>query len=215
MQIFPSILNASFAALQQEIDSLRSADRLHLDVMDGQYVPSISFGPQMLSGCHFPLPIEVHLMTQSPLQQLDACLQAGAVRVYMHAEVLMTEARMLDALYQTEQSGAESGIVLDLQTSAEELSDAVLTRADAVLLMSVQAGAGGQVFDATALEKAQLLRQRGYTGQIVLDGGVTRHVLTTHDCRMVDGCVVGSALTSLSHSGRGQMIAELQKLYTC
>ena len=176
IKIAPSILSADFSALGRDIRALEDwkADWIHFDVMDGHFVPNLSFGPIVCSAIR-PLtkkPIDVHLMVNDPTRFFDWFIKAGADVVTFHAEA---EPHMHRALQQLHENGLKAGVVLNPGTPAVAVRE-VLPYCDLVLVMSVNPGFGGQKFIPESLEKIAELRQmidaRGLATEIEVDGGI-------------------------------------------
>jgi ribulose-phosphate 3-epimerase len=176
IEIAPSILASNFAKLGEDIRAveLGGADLLHLDVMDGHFVPNISIGLPVVASLHKAtrLPLEAHLMIERPEEYIERFVQAGASRVLIHQEATVHLDR---ALTMIRELGAQAGAVINPATPVATLTD-VLDKVDTVLVMSVNPGFGGQKFIPGAFEKIrQLNRWRAqYNGgfRIEVDGGV-------------------------------------------
>ncbi len=209
MQVAPSILNADFGNLQSEINSLRAAKRLHLDIMDFRYVPNFSFGASILSNLNFPIPFEAHLMTDSPENFFAGFKALGAMGITFHIENT-GRAKALELLRFLKKEEIKAGICIDGFTSPDFLNDEILKVADQVLVMSVKAGFGGQVFMPESLEKAKQLRKRGFAGEIEIDGGVNDQNWSDIKAAGVDIAVVGSFLMKKSIGEREAVINALQ-----
>ena len=174
IKIAPSLLSADFGHLEAEIDAVTSggADLLHLDVMDGHFVPNITFGPFITAAIRrlTKLPLDVHLMIADPLTYGPQFAEAGADLVTFHVEVDHDPADVFDAI---EAKGAKAGMVVNPDTDIRRL-DPWLERCEMVLIMSVFPGFGGQRFIPEVLEKVTYLRQEvGFTNDIEMDGGVS------------------------------------------
>ena len=176
IKIAPSILAADFANLGRDVQSLTNwgADWVHFDVMDGHFVPNLSFGPPILSAIRplTKLPIDAHLMVEDPARFIPWFLQAGADIITIHVEA---EKHLHRALQQIHEAGRKAGVVLNPGTPAVA-AKVVLPYCDLVLVMSVNPGYGGQKFIPESLEKIAELRQmidaRGLTTDIEVDGGI-------------------------------------------
>jgi len=175
IKIAPSLLSADFARLADEIASVeKGADLLHLDVMDGHFVPNITVGPLVVKACraHSRLPFDCHLMIEQPQRYIDRFLVAGADMISVHWEA---EPHLQRALQMIRDGGAKAGIAINPATPAESLTTAI-EFCDFVLVMTVNPGFGGQRFIEPVVPKirhiAQLVRERGVSVEIEVDGGI-------------------------------------------
>ncbi|MGZ4779258.1 MAG: ribulose-phosphate 3-epimerase [Thermoanaerobaculia bacterium] len=175
IQIAPSLLSADFSKLADEIASVEDgADVLHLDVMDGHFVPNITIGPAVIKALRpkSKLKFDCHLMISEPQKYIERFLDAGADMISIHIEA---EPHLQRALQLIRDGGAKAGIALNPATSAESLSTAI-EFCDFVLAMSVNPGFGGQKFLEPVVPKirqiAGLIRQRGVPVVIEVDGGI-------------------------------------------
>lgn len=176
IEIAPSILAANFANLGQEIRAVEQAGAtlLHVDVMDGHFVPNISIGVPVVASLRkaTALTLDVHLMIEKPERYIEAFAGAGADWISVHQEACPHLDRTLHAI---RENGCKAGVVINPGTPVSALSEA-LGAADFVLVMSVNPGFGGQKFIAGALTKLQQLREHrqhgGYAYRIEVDGGI-------------------------------------------
>ena len=176
IKIAPSILASDFANLGRDVQSLTSwgADWVHFDVMDGHFVPNLSFGPPILSAIRplTKLPIDAHLMVEDPARFIPWFLQAGADIITIHVEA---EKHLHRALQQIHEAGRKAGVVLNPGTPAVAVRE-VLPYCDLVLVMSVNPGFGGQKFIPESLGKIselrQMIRERNLPTEIEVDGGI-------------------------------------------
>jgi len=176
IEIAPSILASNFARLQEEIHAVEEggADVIHVDVMDGHFVPNISIGIPVVQSLRKAtrLPLDVHLMIERPEEYIGEFVKAGASRVLVHQEATVHLDR---ALAMIRELGAQAGAVINPATPVVMLSD-ILDKTDTVLVMSVNPGFGGQQFIPGALEKIrqlnQLRAQYNAGFRIAVDGGV-------------------------------------------
>jgi ribulose-phosphate 3-epimerase len=176
IKIAPSILSADFLRLADEIHLLEKAgaDWIHLDVMDGHFVPNITIGPHVVASLRkvTSLPFDVHLMIQEPDRYIGAFVEAGANVVTVHAEICPHLHRTVHAIRAL---GARPGVVLNPSTSLTVL-DYILEDVDLVLLMTVNPGFGGQTLIPTVIPKIAALRrtidERGLDLDVEADGGI-------------------------------------------
>ncbi|HEV8440400.1 MAG TPA: ribulose-phosphate 3-epimerase [Methylomirabilota bacterium] len=175
MKIAPSILSADFAALGEAIARVEAAgaDQLHVDVMDGHFVPNLTIGPPVIESIkkRTRLPLDVHLMIEEPERYIETYVRAGADLLTVHAEACPHLQRTLT---QIREAGARPGVALNPSTLPETL-EYVLDDLDLILVMSVNPGFGGQSFIPTAYSKLQKLRTlAGSRGiELSVDGGVS------------------------------------------
>ena len=176
MILAPSILAADLGHLADQIAAVErgGAGMVHVDVMDGRFVPNISLGPAVVEACRRAtrLPVDVHLMIESAERYLDAFADAGASSISVHVEALPHLQRAASHL---RQRGVRPGVVLNPSTPIGALEE-ILPEVDFVLVMSVNPGFAGQTFLPASLDKIRRLRQairsRGLNVSIQVDGGV-------------------------------------------
>lgn len=177
--IVPSLLAADFSCLAKEAQRLEQAgaDRLHLDIMDGMFVPNISFGPAVVDAIrpNTSLPFDVHLMVTRPVGFISAFCKAGAERLIVHLEAEHPAGNPRRTLEAIRASGCKVGLALNPETSIEEAS-LFFEVIDLLLIMTVQPGFGGQEFIAATVEKieaAYVCRETyAFSFRIGVDGGI-------------------------------------------
>ena len=176
MKIAPSILSSDFGRLGEEIATVDQggADWIHVDVMDGRFVPNITIGPVVVEGARraTDLPLDVHLMIEDPDRYLEAFAEAGADVLTVHAEACPHLHRTLQHIRQL---GVKAGVALNPATPVDAVSE-VLDDLDLLLIMSVNPGFGGQAFIQRSVDKVgrarALLDAAGSTAELEVDGGV-------------------------------------------
>jgi ribulose-phosphate 3-epimerase len=212
--IAPSILSANFAKLGQELADITAAgaDWIHIDVMDGQFVPNITLGPpviKVLRGCT-PLPFDVHLMIAAPERNIEAFAEAGANIITVQAEACTHLHRTLQVI---RQYGLKAGVALNPASPLEHLFY-VLEALDMVLIMTVNPGFGGQEFIRAMVPKIRRLRrlidQEELPVQIQVDGGVNQATVGEVAQAGCDIFVAGTAIFSQNDYARA--IADLRRL---
>lgn len=192
--VAPSILSADFANLERDVRAVAAAgaDLLHVDVMDGHFVPNLTIGVPVVESLKkvSPLPLDVHLMIEKPERFIEDFIKAGSDYLTIHVE---STASPGDVLKKIRSLGAKAGITLRPRTPLKDI-EAFLPLADLVLVMTVEPGFGGQSFMADQVVKMQelasLRREKGYTYLIEVDGGVSDK--TVGQCQDADVFVAGS-----------------------
>jgi len=177
VRVAPSILSADFGRLAEEVRAVEAAgaDWIHVDVMDGRFVPNITIGPLVVRAVRAAtrLPVDVHLMIVEPERYVADFAEAGASSISVHVEA---STHLHRTLQQIRSHGAKAGVVLNPHSSEESIRY-VLDDVDLVLVMSVNPGFGGQSFIPSALPKLAALRraldERGSAAALEVDGGVT------------------------------------------
>ena len=197
IKIAPSLLSADFSRLREEIASVESgADLLHLDVMDGHFVPNITMGPAIVKACraHSKLTFDCHLMIEEPQRYIAQFLEAGADMISVHCEV---EPHLQRALQMIRDGGAKAGIAINPATPAESLTTSI-EFCDFVLAMTVNPGFGGQRFIEPVVPKirhiAQWIRERGLPVEIEVDGGIDSRTAPAVVAAGASILVAGSAI---------------------
>lgn len=211
MKIAPSILDTDPSSLQSEVDSISTADRIHLDIMDGEYVPRKTFTADDFTDLQFPVPTEAHLMCARPEEWFDSFVSLGVSGITIHIET-QSPARTQLLLQSLKDHGIRAGVCVDGFTDPLEITDEVLALADQILVMSVKAGKGGQSFMPESLDKIRLLRDRGFSGEIEVDGGVNLENVASLSKAGAGIVVVGSFLMKKSPAERAEIIERFQAI---
>lgn len=205
LRIAPSILSADFSRLGEEIAAVEraGADFLHVDVMDGQFVPALTFGPILVRGVRklSALPLDVHLMVVEPLRFLEEFARAGADHLIVHAEAVEDPA---DALRRIRARGLRAGLSIRPATPLERLVPA-LPEMDIALLMTVEPGAGGQAFLPDSPARIERLRQAidagGHDCLLEVDGGIAPGTASVAARAGADAFVAGHSIFHAADAG--------------
>jgi ribulose-phosphate 3-epimerase len=213
-KIAPSILSADFSCLGDEIRAVEAAgaDYIHIDVMDGHFVPNITIGPLIVAAVRnvTTLPLDVHLMIENPDLYIPDFAAAGADIIVVHAEATSHLHRTVQLI---KSHGKKAGVSLNPATSLTAL-DYILEDLDLVLLMTVNPGFGGQSFIQSCLPKIHSLRamldRRGCEAELEVDGGVKESNIARIAHAGADVFVVGSAV--FGNSNYTETIAAMKKL---
>jgi ribulose-phosphate 3-epimerase len=212
VKIAPSILSADFARLGEEIKDVEigGADYIHVDVMDGHFVPNITIGPLIVEAIRpiTALPLDVHLMIENPDQYIEAFAKAGADYITVHVEACKHLHRTIHFI---KSFGVKAGVVLNPATPVETIQH-VLSDVDMVLLMSVNPGFGGQAFIPEVTKKIKTLRrmidEKGLQVEIEIDGGVNE--LTAKLCIEAGATVLVAGSAIYNQKDRVKAIATLK-----
>jgi ribulose-phosphate 3-epimerase len=213
VRIAPSILSADFAHLGDQVRTAEAAgaDMIHVDVMDGRFVPPITIGPLVVKSLRkvTSLPLDVHLMIVEPERQIDAFAAAGADTITVHVE---TCPHLHRTVQQIKKVGARAGVTLNPGTSIEALRG-VLPEVDQVLVMSVNPGWGGQQFIPAALERLKTVRVMldalGSEAALEIDGGIHEKTAPAAVAAGADLLVAGSAIFN-DRESVGEAVARLR-----
>lgn len=205
--ILPSLLMCDFGDLKSEVARLEAAGTqvLHLDVMDGHFVPNLTYGMPIVEGLrrHTQLPLDVHLMISDPLKYAKAFVDAGADLLTFHVEAVSDPMMVAKAIADL---GVGVGVAINPSTPMQRL-DGCLEHVDLALVMSVEAGFGGQAFNPIALDRLKELRQRYPEMLLEIDGGINGETIASARAAGCDLFVVGSAI--FRHDDYGAAISTL------
>ncbi|MFB8893224.1 ribulose-phosphate 3-epimerase [Microbacterium plantarum] len=196
LRINPSILAADFVNMQAELGRIRSADFVHVDVMDNHFVPNLTFGPQMVERIHAtsPIPLDVHLMISDVDRWGPGYAELGAASVTFHLEAATDPVALARRLRSI---GSRAGVAVKPATPVEGLFD-VLDEFDQILVMTVEPGFGGQSFMADQMPKLRRLadeaRRRGSSVWLQVDGGISESTIAQAAEAGADTFVAGSAV---------------------
>lgn len=212
--IAPSILSANFTILGQEISAVEKggADWIHIDVMDGQFVPNISYGPIIVKACKkiTSLPLDVHLMIERPDHLIPDFIKAGADLISVHAEACTHLHRTIQMI---QGSDVKAGVALNPATPLTCL-EWIIEELDFVLIMSVNPGFGGQKFIKSSLDKIEqlssLIEETGSRAIIQVDGGVSETTIDRVAKAGATSFVAGSAI--FGTPDYGETIGNLRNL---
>ena len=199
VKIAPSVLSADFSKMGEEIESVNTSDLIHLDVMDGVFVPNISFGMKMVKDVRkiTSLPLDCHLMIVNPEKYIKSFAEAGADYITVHYEAVGEKAE--EILNAIKALGVKAGLAINPDTPIER-AERLLPLCDLFLVMSVFPGFGGQKFIAEVLVKCkrarELAAENGYKYEIEIDGGINEETAKFAAESGCDILVAGSAVFS-------------------
>lgn len=215
IKVAPSILAANFNNLFDEVKSVESADYLHIDVMDGHFVPNISLGTCVYKGLKnkVDLVFDVHLMISDPKKYALDFIKAGADILTFHYEALNNIEEIDNLINFIHDNNTKVGVSIKPNTKVEVL-DSILEKLDLVLVMSVEPGFGGQSFIPNALDKISYLKdmknKNGYNYEIEVDGGINKETSKLCVDAGVDVLVAGTYI--YNNKDREKLIKEMQNL---
>jgi ribulose-phosphate 3-epimerase len=212
VKIAPSILSADFSKLGEEIKDVEAggADYIHVDVMDGHFVPNITIGPLIIEAIRpiTKLPLDVHLMIDNPDHYIEAFAKAGADYITVHVEACRHLHR---TIHYIKSFGVKAGVVLNPATPVDFIQH-VLSDVDMVLLMSVNPGFGGQAFIPEVLTKIKALKkmidEKGLQVEIEIDGGVNEQ--TAKQCIEAGATVLVAGSAIYNQKDRAKAMAALK-----
>ena len=212
MKVAPSILSADFSKLGADLVDIVSngADYIHIDMMDGNFVPNLSFGPMVMKSIR-PLTdktFDCHLMIEEPERYIELVAESGADIISVHVEATKHIHRVIQQIKQT---GKKAGVVINPGTPVEAI-EAVLSDVDLVLVMTVNPGFGGQTFIPSSLNKIKQLKalreENNYNYEIEVDGGINED--TSKKCLEAGADVLVAGSYIFSHNNRKEAIDSLR-----
>lgn len=208
MKIAPSMLACDFTRMGEEVRRITraGADWVHLDVMDGGFVPNISFGPAVIAALRkeTDLPFDVHLMIQQPLFYIPHFAKAGADLITFHVE---SESPVRETLQAIHKAGCRAGLVLKPGTPAQAVKE-YLPDCDLVLIMTVEPGFGGQAFMADMMPKVRAIKSWAPQMTMEVDGGINKETIRLCAESGADVAVAGTSVFRAPDAGK--MIEELK-----
>lgn len=212
MKVAPSILSADFSKLGADLVDIVSngADYIHIDMMDGNFVPNLSFGPMVMNSIRHltDKTFDCHLMIEEPERYIELVAESGADIISVHVEATKHIHRVIQQIKQT---GKKAGVVINPGTPVEAI-EAVLSDVDLVLVMTVNPGFGGQTFIPSSLNKIKQLKalreENNYNYEIEVDGGINED--TSKKCLEAGADVLVAGSYIFSHNNRKEAIDSLR-----
>ncbi len=211
MLISPSVLSCDLSRFAEEIQTISAADMIHIDVMDGVFVPNMSFGMPVISSLRnkTKMIFDVHLMISSPLNYIEEFVKAGSDILTVHYE----SNNPVESLYAIKKFGLKAGLAIKPQTSVKEIIP-YLNLCDLILVMTVEPGFGGQSLIPECADKISLLselkKEYDYSYIIQADGGIKQSNLNILSEKGLESAVLGSAVFNLEPSFRNNFISDLK-----
>ncbi|MFO8110617.1 MAG: ribulose-phosphate 3-epimerase [Thermoplasmata archaeon] len=199
IKISPSMLSADFSCLKESIEKVKEADMLHLDVMDGHFVPNITFGPCVIKDIRpmTDMIFDAHLMIAEPEKYIQDFVDSGSDIITIHKESFESHTKIKNTLKDIRKLGLKSGISINPDTSFKEIEN-FLEYTDLLLIMTVNPGFGGQSFMKEVVPKIQLaseyIKDHGYDTELSVDGGISPETAPLVVKAGADILVAGSAI---------------------
>lgn len=208
LKIAASLLSCDFGRMNEDIQSIeKEIDELHIDVMDGHFVPNLTFGPVVIKALKTKLKKDCHLMVTNPGALLEDFAKAGADQITVHVESFSRESNLNELLYRIRELGLKVGVSLKPQTSPVVLKG-ILDKIDQVLVMTVEPGFGGQAFMPGMVEKIKDIRKIAPKLEIAVDGGINAETAKLCVAAGANVLVAGSYI--FGAEDRGEAIRKLK-----